>query len=101
MVLKIYTVYDSKTQAYLPPMFMRSKGEAVRSFEAAANDPQSTLCKYPADFTLFEIGEFDDQTGTLSMYEAKISLGVAVEFKQKPEASAPLLEAINGQKEGQ
>lgn len=98
MKLKVYTVYDSKVEAYLPPFFMKNKGEVLRAWETTVNDPQSNMCKFPADFTLFEIGEFDDQSGVVSMYEAKVSYGLALEYKHKPEHPAPLLERIEEEK---
>lgn len=85
MKSKMYVVYDSKIEAFLTPHFLRSRGEAIRSFTTAANDPQTHLNKYPADFTYFEIGEYDDQTGSITMYESKISLGTAIEFIQNKE----------------
>jgi len=82
MVNKMYTVYDSKAEAFLVPFFMRTKGEALRAWQQAVNDEQTQFSKYPSDFTLFEIGEYDDSTGTVVMHEAKISLGSALEFKK-------------------
>lgn len=84
MQLKMYSVYDCKAEAYHQPFYMRSKGEALRSWQQAVNDENTTFCKFPGDFTLFEIGEFDECTCKISMYEAKISLGTALEFKNKP-----------------
>lgn len=82
-MLKLFTVYDSKTETYLRPFCLLTKGEAIRGFSETSNDPQSQICKYPADFTLFELGEFDDQTATLKPYDAKINLGNGLEFKNK------------------
>lgn len=98
MKSKMYTAYDSKVELYLPPFFMRTRGEAVRAWETAVNDPQTQMCRHPDDFTLFEIGEFDDSTGCVEMYGAKISLGLALEFKEKPINKLPLLEAIEEKK---
>lgn len=81
---KMFTVYDSKAEAFLPPFFMRSRGEAIRAWESEVNNEQSNFCRFPSDFTLFEIGMFDDSNGSVTMYESKVSLGVAVEFKKKP-----------------
>lgn len=80
MLLKIFTVYDSKTTAYMSPFFNLSTGGAIRSFEEACRDESSTFHKYPADFTLFEIGVFDDATAELTIYDAKTSLGCAIEY---------------------
>ncbi|WNK13610.1 MAG: nonstructural protein [Microvirus sp.] len=81
--MKLFTVYDSKTENYLRPFTMLTKGEAIRGFAETANDPQSQICKYPADFTLFELGEFNESTGMISLLESKINLGLALDFKNK------------------
>lgn len=80
MKSKVFVVYDAKVEAYLTPHILRSRGEAIRGFGHAVNDANSLFNKSPADFTYFEIGEYDDQTGVISMYEAKVPLGTAVEF---------------------
>jgi len=84
MRLKIYTVYDCKAEAYLNPFYSASRGQAIRSWEKACNDPQTSMCEYPQDFTLFEIGDFDISNGQFYPYESKISLGTGVEFKKTP-----------------
>lgn len=83
MLLKMFTVYDSKVKAYLPPMFLQSTGAAIRSFEAAVNHTDHDFNKYAPDFTLFEIGEFDDQTCKVQLFTTPIPLGLAVEYKKQ------------------
>lgn len=80
MKLFIYSVYDSKVGAYLPPLFMKSKGEFLRAFAEAANDPKSNIGKYPADYTGFELGSFDDSNAAIDLLSTPVSLGVAIEF---------------------
>lgn len=82
MILKMYTVYDSKVNAYLQPFFMKSNGEALRAWEESCNDNKTSFYKYPQDFTLFEIGIWDDSTGSTALHDAKFSLGTALEFKR-------------------
>lgn len=82
---KVLAVYDSKAESFGQPMTFRSRGEALRAFQTVANDEQSSICKFPADFTLFEIGEYEEESGDLTMYpNGKVSLGLALEFKNKP-----------------
>lgn len=83
MVLKIYSVYDSKAEAYIPPMFYQSKGQALRQFSEVANDKTHQIGKYPEDFTLFEIGEFNDSNCKFTLYDTPYSLGLALEFVKK------------------
>ncbi|AZL82966.1 nonstructural protein [Apis mellifera associated microvirus 18] len=87
--LKVFTVYDSKVEAYAQPFFCRTIGEALRSWEGACNDGQSMMSKHPGDFTLFEVAEFDEKTGTFHPRETKNNLGLAIEQKRSA-APAPL-----------
>lgn len=77
--LKIFTIRDSKAEAYLNPFFMQSAGMAIRAFQTCANDPQHDFNKYSGDFSLFEIGEYTEETGHIKMHESKINLGLALE----------------------
>jgi hypothetical protein len=80
MRVKVFSVYDSKAEAYLRPMFLQTKGLALRSFIEAVNDPKQDIHRYAADFTLFELGEWDDETGTMEMLPHRRNLGCALEF---------------------
>lgn len=63
--LFVVSVYDSATEAFGTPLFVPAVGGAIRGFTDAVNDPAgaSDLCKHPADFVLFSLGEFDLSTG--------------------------------------
>lgn len=80
MNLKTCAIYDSKAQFYAPPMFFKTKAEAIRSWADVVNDKQAQFFAHPEDYTLFEIGEFNNATGTIIPHEAKISLGLALEY---------------------
>jgi len=80
MKMKVFTIYDVKAEAYLRPLFTTASGLAIRSVIAAMEDPRHDLSKYPADYTLFEIAEWDDLKGEFKMYDAKINHGCLIEF---------------------
>lgn len=85
MLLKIFALYDSKAEAYNKPFYQQTTGAALRDFEEACKQPDSMIAKYPADFTLFEIGVFNDEDCEIIMHNAKINLGNALEYStQKP-----------------
>lgn len=88
MILKIFSVYDVKAEAYLPPFYVASKGAAVRSFSDAASDPTHNFCKHAEDFTLFELGEFNDETGRIVTLDAFIPLGTALEHMRTADVGA-------------
>lgn len=83
-MIKVFTVFDTKAEAYLQPFFMQTRGQAIRAWSDSVNDEQTQFFRHPADFVLYEIGEYDELQGTIRMYDAKISLGVALEFHKTP-----------------
>jgi len=80
MNLKIFTVYDSKLEAYLQPFVMQSKGQALRAWIDTIQDQSTQFNKHPADFTMFEIGEWNQITGEIIKHPVKLSLGTALEM---------------------
>lgn len=82
MLIKMFTVYDSKAEAYMQPFFMQSVGAALRAFSDTVNDPSHAFSKHPEDYILFELGTYDDATASIQQ-NAPRSLGVAIEFVNK------------------
>lgn len=77
------SIRDSKTEAYLTPMFFQSSAQALRSFTDAVNGApgeDNYIAKHPEDYVLFELAEFFPDTGVVLPYEAPRSLGVGVNF---------------------
>lgn len=84
MKLGIFSVYDEKAEAYLQPFFALTKGSALRAFADAVNDPKHEFARHAADYTLFQIGFFDQETGFVES-ERPVPLGNAVEFREVEE----------------
>jgi hypothetical protein len=80
MLLRMFTVFDSKAEAFLPPFYLAAVGQAIRHFSDTASDPQHAFGRHPDDYTLFQIGTFDDQHASFDILESKISLGTALEL---------------------
>lgn len=81
-MLKVFSVYDSKIEAFMQPFFLRTRGEAIRAFTELCSDATSNPGKYPADFTLFELGTFEELSGKFVMHTTPTSLGLALDFKR-------------------
>lgn len=94
----LFAVYDSKSKAYMHPHHALTKGEAIRSLDQAVNDPskKSMIAQYPGDFTLFALGEFDDQKGDYKNYETNERVMTALEMVNETES--PILKAIDNNK---
>lgn len=80
MKLKVFSIYDSKAGFYMEPFYSSSKLAALRSFSDLANKSDSFIAKHPEDYTLFELGEFDCDTGRFDLLPTNVSLGIAHEF---------------------
>lgn len=83
--MKLFTVYDSKAEAYLVPFYERTTGLAIRAFSSASNEKEHQFNRFPADYTLFELGEFDELTAEIKVLKTPTSLGLAINFLEQPE----------------
>jgi hypothetical protein len=80
MLYKVFSVYDHKAELFSQPFISPKTGSAVRGFSTGANDPSHDFSKFPDDFELFEIGDWDDGEGQFIQYEIKQSQGRASKF---------------------
>lgn len=80
MKLKVFAVFDSKVLAFTTPFFQRTSGEATRAFADAVNKEGSNFKSHAEDYTLFELGSWDDATAVFDMLETPHSLGLAVSY---------------------
>jgi len=78
----ILTVYDTKGEFHLRPMFCRSRGDAVRVFTDAANDKQTNIGAHPEDYAAYIVGTWDEVTGAFDIHKPEC-LGKAVEYVKK------------------
>lgn len=85
MQLKIFSVLDTKANAFLPPFFFTTTGQAVRAFKDLSNDPQSFVSRHPGDYRLMFIGFFDDQVGLVTPLETVEPLGYGSDYKDSPD----------------
>jgi len=83
MIQRIFTVFDSKADAYLVPFFQQSAGVALRIFEDLANDPEHQFFRHPEDFTLFSLGTYDDQNASFDLDKTPSPLAKAIEVKRE------------------
>lgn len=75
--MKLFSVYDTKAQFFLQPFPETSTHAALRGFDVAVNEGKSTFSKFPDDFCLMELAEFDQKTGALIPLTSPNNLGSA------------------------
>lgn len=81
MKMVIGSIFDSKAEIFSRPIFAHAAGALLRAFEDAVNDSKSEYARHPADYTLFIVGEFDDQSGDVKApATGKVNLGNGVQF---------------------
>lgn len=65
MRMIVLAVFDVQSQSFARPIFVASRGVGSRmladEINRAAQD--NVMYMHPEDFRLFELGEFDDQSG--------------------------------------
>lgn len=73
----IYAIYDEKAKYYQAPFVVGNDEVAIRLLDTEMQNKNSMLAKHPNDFTLYRIGWFDDQAGSVTPCEPKDNLGKA------------------------
>lgn len=74
-MLKIFCVRDNAVEAYMRPFYQVTRAAAIRDFTEACSQGDSPFAKHPSDYTLFEIGVFDETTGILEGGEPSRVIG--------------------------
>lgn len=64
-MLKAFAVFDSKAAAFGMPVFQDTRGLALRSFADACANSRSPMFAHPEDYSLYEIGTYDPNTGKM------------------------------------
>lgn len=78
-VLKAYAIMDLKMKLFNSPFFTQNSAVATRMFADSVNGENNVVTKHPEDFALYEIGEFDPESGLL-VASHPVNLGLAVQF---------------------
>lgn len=81
--MNIYSIRDDKAEAFMQPFYSVTHLTAMRSVEQAANDPESQIGRYPQDFQLYHLGEFDETTGKCKLNDAPEHLISIFELKKE------------------
>ena len=69
MKSKLFTVFDGTAECSVNPMRYDNKNVAIRSFTMTISDANHPWAQNPGHFTLYEIGEYDDNTMRGEFYD--------------------------------
>lgn len=84
MVKKIFSLLDVKVQEFQQPFICGSEVVAVRELQQAVK-ADNMISKYPEDFQLFHIANFDDVQGTYENVSPPKFIVGAVSLVEKKE----------------
>lgn len=82
MIHKVYSIRDTKSGVYWQPLHQKTHGEAERTFKSLVEDEKTLIHKYPEDFELYYLGEFNDETGKVDFLDTPQHVVAAVQLKQ-------------------
>jgi len=83
MKILINGIYDSKVKMFSTQLVpSRTIEEAIRGFKGACENKDTDFAKYPEDFTLHLLGEFDQLTGDF-VQKDKMIISKASDFSQQ------------------
>lgn len=82
MKLKVCAVHDSALDAFMRPLFVPSVAMAARAFTDEVKRPESEMHRHPSDYILYEVGEFDEESGRFSNLDAPRMVVRGVDIKE-------------------
>ncbi|QCQ85131.1 nonstructural protein [Blackfly microvirus SF02] len=65
MIYQVFAIKDAKAGAFALPFFLPRMEVALRSFKDAVSDPKHEISRHLEDYSLWCLGEFDDNTGAM------------------------------------
>jgi len=80
MLLPIFAIYDSKALYYGPPFIQQNVDMGKRAFADIVNEPGNPIHAHPSDFSLIEIGTYDDEKGVIVDCD-HVNHGLAISYK--------------------
>ena len=75
----IFTIYDTKAEAYTAPFVAKTAGIASRMFEELVNQQGHQFNKFPGDYVLYQVGSWDESNGVCTPMEPT-NLGAGLQY---------------------
>lgn len=96
--MNAYSMFDRKVGAYGLPFFAQNDDLAVRLICSNMMEEHSMISRFPEDYTLFEVGEFDADEGVVSslptVHPRSVLSGMAMVRLLNARPSVDLKEAV-------
>lgn len=63
MTKTMFSVKDNKSGLFFNPQVNVHRANVIRGLQQELKNPESVISQYPEDYTLYELGQFNDETG--------------------------------------
>lgn len=83
MTQKLFSIFDSASNSYDVPRAFISRGVALRSLMDAMTEPNTPFYKHPQHFSMFYLGEFDQETARITLLPAPELVANLWELKEQ------------------
>lgn len=100
--MQIYSIHDSKADAFLQPFFAANEKVALRYVETAVNTTDHEFRRHTEDYSLYHVGEFHEETGEIGSFTPRcvtllihlLDKETFVEGQPWPKVERPLLSEV-------
>ncbi len=82
MKVQVYAIFDQCAGIYEKPFFSTTDDLVRREFQDVVNTEDHPIAKHPEHYTLYRLGNFDNQTGKI-LNEENECLCTALEIKSQ------------------
>jgi hypothetical protein len=80
MIHRLFTVYDQKAEVYLLPFTEKTIPAAIRLFSDTVQDEKHQFHRHAEDFTLFELGSYNDYNASYELLDTPRAVIKAIEL---------------------
>lgn len=81
MKKRVYSIRDNKMASFGVPVIIENDAVATRQFgDVIMSGGDNVMCKHPADFTLYYLGEYDMNTGKFENEPCPVALATGSDF---------------------
>lgn len=95
MLHKMFAVRDAKAELFSKPILAVTPGEAERAFAESINRPDTIHNNHPQDFDLYQLGEYDDNTGKMFPLPTPLHMVKGIELVRRKQDVNPLSSVQN------
>lgn len=92
-MLNVYAIKDDKSGVYSHPILTRTLPELMRAIINALRDKKQDFAQFPADFSVWSLGKYDETLGAFIELEHSHAFNI-LDLVDKTVIEKPLADAL-------